>query len=195
MARVPRTSLPDGYFHVFARGVASAGPVFRDDDDCATFTELVWQAAHKHGWVCHAICLMGSHYHLVVQTQRESLSRGLHHSTGCTRRTSTGGTVGSATSSQTDSRLGSSRTSSISMTLALTPFSTQSKPAFARGSRIGHGRIARSASTRPKLCEFASRRPAAPPRGRRSQPRPPDRQAWSCRQGACLRPHRAAGGA
>ena len=78
VGRVPRTSLPDGYFHVYSRGVASAGPVFCDDDDRATFTELVWQAAHKHGWVCHAICVMGSHYHLVVQTQCKNLSHGVH---------------------------------------------------------------------------------------------------------------------
>jgi len=78
VARVPRTRLPDGYFHVFSRGVASAGPVFRDDDDRETFLDLVWRAARSNGWTCHAICLMGSHYHLVLETQRESLSSGIH---------------------------------------------------------------------------------------------------------------------
>jgi len=78
MARVPRTTLPDGYFHVFSRGVALAGPVFRDADDRETFNRLVWQTARKHGWSCHAICIMSSHYHLVLQTKRERLSHGLH---------------------------------------------------------------------------------------------------------------------
>ncbi len=78
VARVPRTSLPDGYFHAFARGVATAGPIFLDGDDCRTFLDFVWRAARLHEWTCHAICLMGSHYHLVLQTRRESLSCGLH---------------------------------------------------------------------------------------------------------------------
>lgn len=78
MARVPRTSLPDGYFHVYSRSVASAGPVFRDDEDREIFLEFVWRTARRHRWTCHAICLMGSHYHLVLETHRESLSSGLH---------------------------------------------------------------------------------------------------------------------
>ena len=78
MARVPRTSLPDGYFHVFARGIATAEPVFSDDEDRDTFVEIVWQTAGMHSWICHALCVMASHYHLVLQTRRESLSRGLH---------------------------------------------------------------------------------------------------------------------
>jgi REP-associated tyrosine transposase len=78
VGRVPRTSLPDGYFHVFSRCIPSAGLVFRDDEDREIFLELVWRAARRHGWTCHAICLMGSHYHLVLETERESLSAGLH---------------------------------------------------------------------------------------------------------------------
>jgi putative transposase len=31
----------------------------------------------RSGWTCHALCLMGTHYHLVVETRRESLSSGL----------------------------------------------------------------------------------------------------------------------
>ena len=78
VARTPRTSLPDGYFHVFARGVTARGPVFRDDADRAAFRALVWQAARQHRWTCHAYCLMGTHYHLVVETRRAHLSSGMH---------------------------------------------------------------------------------------------------------------------
>lgn len=77
MARVPRTSLPDGFFHVFSRGIASAEPLFRDDDDRDTFFDLVWRTADRDGWTCHAICVLGSHYHLVLETRRVSLSSGL----------------------------------------------------------------------------------------------------------------------
>jgi putative transposase len=77
MARVPRTSLPDGYFHVSARAVAAAGALFVDDDDRATFVRLLWRTVRRHGWRCHAFCLMGTHYHLVVETKVASLSAGL----------------------------------------------------------------------------------------------------------------------
>lgn len=75
---MPRTSLPDGYFHVSARGVAAAGNVFVDDEDRETFIALMRQAARMHRWTCHAFCLMGTHYHLVLETRREGLSSGLH---------------------------------------------------------------------------------------------------------------------
>lgn len=78
MSRTPRASLPDGFFHVSARGVAAAGPLFRDDDDRRVFMSLVWRTARKHGWTCHAICVMGTHYHLVLRSTRSSLSVGLH---------------------------------------------------------------------------------------------------------------------
>lgn len=74
---MPRTSLPDGYFHVFARGLAAAQPVFRDDEDRDTFLELAWRSAEAYDWTCHAACVMSTHYHLVLETTRERLSAGL----------------------------------------------------------------------------------------------------------------------
>ena len=78
MARTPRTALPDGYFHVTCRSVAAAGAVFRDTGDRRTFLELLWLTSREHGWTCHAICLLTSHYHLVLEATRACLSRGMH---------------------------------------------------------------------------------------------------------------------
>jgi REP element-mobilizing transposase RayT len=78
VARPPRSALPDGYFHAFSRGVASPTPLFRDDDDRHLFLDLTWRAAGKHRWTLHAVCILGSHYHLVLETTRERLSSGLH---------------------------------------------------------------------------------------------------------------------
>lgn len=79
MARVPRSALPEyGYFHVYARAVAAAGLLFVDDDDRQSFVQLLWHTARLHDWTCHVFCLMGTHYHAVVETRRESLSSGLH---------------------------------------------------------------------------------------------------------------------
>jgi REP element-mobilizing transposase RayT len=78
MGRVPRTALPDGYFHVSARGVAGRGHLFEDDGDRRLFLELLAQSVERHDWTCHALCLMGTHYHLVLETRRDALSAGLH---------------------------------------------------------------------------------------------------------------------
>lgn len=77
MSRVPRTSLPDGYFHVFARGISSAEPLFRSDDDRDVFVELLRHTTSRNRWTCHAGCVLGTHYHLVLETTRAALSSGL----------------------------------------------------------------------------------------------------------------------
>ena len=77
MSRVPRSSLPDGYFHVYARGIARPEPLFGSAADRDTFVGLLRRIAPSNGWSCHALCVMSSHYHLVVETTRVSLSTGL----------------------------------------------------------------------------------------------------------------------
>ena len=81
MGRLPRTSLPDGIFHVTARGVAG-GSVFVDDADRSTFLELLALCEQREDWRCHAFTLLSTHYHLVVETARDSLSTGLHRLNG-----------------------------------------------------------------------------------------------------------------
>ncbi len=86
MARVARTSLPDGYFHVYARGIASDAPVFVDDGDRAYFVELLARCIDRHRWRCHAYTVLSTHYHLVVEATRAGLSAGLHQLNGCYSR-------------------------------------------------------------------------------------------------------------
>jgi putative transposase len=76
VAKARRCDLPDGFFHVFARGVCGIGPIFCDTEDYETFVKLVWTAARRHAWDCHAFCVMGTHYHLVLEARRANLSRG-----------------------------------------------------------------------------------------------------------------------
>jgi putative transposase len=76
MARVARSSLPDGYYHVVARGIPEQ-KIFVGDGDRAAFVQLFERVHAKHGWACHAYCLMATHYHLVLTATREALSAGL----------------------------------------------------------------------------------------------------------------------
>ena len=76
--RSPRWDLPEfGVFHVTGRGVARAD-IYGDDDDRTFFVSLLRRAARRHRWQLLAYCLMTNHYHLVISTGVERLSRGMH---------------------------------------------------------------------------------------------------------------------
>lgn len=77
MARALRRDLPDGIYHVTARGVDRA-PIFLDDADRRLFLGLLAESVERFAWHCHAFCLMGTHYHLVVEAVRAGLSAGVH---------------------------------------------------------------------------------------------------------------------
>jgi putative transposase len=79
--RRPRNLLPDGIYHVTARGVAGA-PIFVSDRDRRLFLELLADVIERFRWVCHAFCLMDTHYHLVVETTLARLSAGAHRLNG-----------------------------------------------------------------------------------------------------------------
>jgi REP-associated tyrosine transposase len=81
VARPLRGDLPDGIYHVTARGV-DRSPIFVDDNDRRLFLHLLAEGAERFAWRCHAFCLMGTHYHLVVEALRELLSAGLHRLNG-----------------------------------------------------------------------------------------------------------------
>jgi len=82
MPRRARNQLDAGrYFHVTARAVGG-GALFRDDVDRGEFAGQLIHCSHRFLWVCHAYCLMTTHYHLILQTSRESLSQGMHRLNG-----------------------------------------------------------------------------------------------------------------
>jgi REP element-mobilizing transposase RayT len=81
MPRVPRSLLPDGYFHVTTRGVAKSA-IYRDDADRRFFLRLILLTRKRYDWSFYALCLMDNHYHLVVDTPRERLSLGMQELNG-----------------------------------------------------------------------------------------------------------------
>lgn len=81
MGRVARTALPDGYFHVTARGVARA-TLFRDDHDYRYFKACLLRIAETFSWVLHAYCLLPNHYHLIVEATQSELSTGMQRLNG-----------------------------------------------------------------------------------------------------------------
>ncbi len=82
MPRRPRSLLPAvGVFHVTVRGVEKRS-IYLDDDDRREFMRLLRQVVVRFGWKCPAYCLMGNHYHLIVETELASLSAGQHRLNG-----------------------------------------------------------------------------------------------------------------
>jgi len=74
MPRQPRSVLPDGVFHVTAR--AGAGePLFEDDHDRKRFLWLLNRFCNDYGMRRRAYCLMGTHYHLLLEGAAEDLPR------------------------------------------------------------------------------------------------------------------------
>ena len=73
--------MPDGVFHVTTRGVGRA-TIFRDDHDREFFIRLLRMTASRCAWVFHAYCLMGNHYHLVVDAMQVALATGMRRLNG-----------------------------------------------------------------------------------------------------------------
>jgi len=82
MPRQPRSILPaEGIYHVTARGVDRCA-IVRDDEDRASFVRDLLLVAWRFRWIGHAYCLMDNHYHAIVETSLERLSRGMHRLNG-----------------------------------------------------------------------------------------------------------------
>jgi putative transposase len=76
-----RTDLPDGFYHITGR--ATGGELlYRGDLDRSEFVALVKLVTDRFGWRLHARCVMGTHYHLIIETTRERLSAGMHFLAG-----------------------------------------------------------------------------------------------------------------
>jgi REP-associated tyrosine transposase len=75
MARPLRSDLPDGVFHVTARGTGGIA-IYRDDDDRRLFLALLLSCVERLDWQLHAVCLMTTLYHLVLAARQEDLSLG-----------------------------------------------------------------------------------------------------------------------
>jgi REP element-mobilizing transposase RayT len=52
-------------------------PIFKDDQDRRRFLETLGEACDKTSWQVHAYCLMGNHFHLVVETPKANLVAGM----------------------------------------------------------------------------------------------------------------------
>ena len=76
MSRPLRIEYPGALYHITARGNAKQD-IFFSDEDCHRFLELLGREIDQQRWLCHAYCLMGNHYHLLIETPEANLVKGM----------------------------------------------------------------------------------------------------------------------
>jgi putative transposase len=90
MSRPLRIEFPGAIYYITSRG-NTRQTIFDDEDDRERFLGILGAVVKNHRWLCHAYCLMGNHYHLLIETPEGNLSRGMRQLNGiytqaCNRR-------------------------------------------------------------------------------------------------------------
>jgi REP element-mobilizing transposase RayT len=81
MARPLRIEFPGAVYHVTSRGNAKQD-IFIDEEDRSLFFDVLTIVVERFNWFYHAYCLMGSHYHLLIETPDGNLSKGMRELNG-----------------------------------------------------------------------------------------------------------------
>jgi REP-associated tyrosine transposase len=76
MARKLRVQYPGAVYHVMSRGDHQE-VIFRGDDDRQLFLRTLDEGCTRADWQVHSLCLMGNHFHLVLETPRANLADGM----------------------------------------------------------------------------------------------------------------------
>ena len=81
MARPLRLEFAGALYHVTSRGDRRE-PIYEDDVDRSSFLNILGTAVENFNWIAHAYCLMGNHYHLLVETPDPNLGKGMRQLNG-----------------------------------------------------------------------------------------------------------------
>jgi len=81
MARPLRIEYAGALYHITARGNARQA-IYLGDDDKNAFLEILAHACGRYVWWCHAYCLMTNHYHLLLETNNPTLTKGMKYLNG-----------------------------------------------------------------------------------------------------------------
>lgn len=81
MSRPLRLEFEGAVYHVTSRGNERSA-IFRDDRDRDRFLSILGRVVGDQFWRLHAYCVMGNHYHLLLETPRGNLSSGMQRLNG-----------------------------------------------------------------------------------------------------------------
>ncbi len=75
MPRKERITEP-GIYHIINRGVERRD-VFHDEEDYTFFSQLLLKLKYDYDIIIHTYCLMTNHYHLLLETKQNNLSKSI----------------------------------------------------------------------------------------------------------------------
>jgi putative transposase len=81
MTRPLRIQFPGAFFHITSRGNRRR-TIFLDDLDHEVFLRQLKRSVVRFKWKCISYCLMGNHYHLLLQLTDANLSPGMRDVNG-----------------------------------------------------------------------------------------------------------------
>jgi len=81
MARPLRIEFAGALYHLTSRGDGQED-IYRSDDDRHRFFAVLGEVCERFDWIVHAYCLMGNHYHLLVETPGGNLAKGMRQLNG-----------------------------------------------------------------------------------------------------------------
>lgn len=78
MLRPQRIEYEHAFYHVMNRGKGRS-TIFQDDVYYQSFLDILADVCFRFDCLVHAYCLMGTHYHLLIETPKANLSRIMKH--------------------------------------------------------------------------------------------------------------------
>jgi putative transposase len=76
MGRAPRIEYEGAVYHVTNRGNGQE-MIYREEADWKAFLGIMSDVISEFGWRIYTYCLMGNHYHLLLETPQPNLSLGM----------------------------------------------------------------------------------------------------------------------
>ena len=76
MARPLHLEFHGALYHIITACGNAQQPIFLEDGDRHQFIRVLGREVQQQHWRCYVYCLMGNHYHLVIETPEPNLSRG-----------------------------------------------------------------------------------------------------------------------
>src|SRR4029077_6524880 len=77
MGQAHRSQAPDVLYHAASRGVDRQMIFGVVDGDRFVFSALLANTVRRYGWNLHAYCVMGNHFHLVLDTPYSNIGDGM----------------------------------------------------------------------------------------------------------------------
>ncbi len=78
MARPLRIQYPNAMYHIISRGIGRM-TIFHNEKDWNKFIQFMKRVMEKYNWTCHAYCLMGTHYHILLETPDANMADGMKY--------------------------------------------------------------------------------------------------------------------